>query len=154
MNLRFETAGKLTPICSKTHLAFRFHLPQPTNELHILFHYAPKRLEDLETAEREIKTAILRDATVKQQQALEERWADFSPLNNLITVSIDDPVGFRGSAHRHDPVQHHKLSQKEASPGFTSGPLPKGIWTVTLSAHCIVTTECHYELKVWEGGQA
>ncbi|MGG1657836.1 hypothetical protein [Brevibacillus sp. NRS-1366] len=151
MNLRFETAGTLTPICSKTHLAFRFHLPQPSDELHIQFSYVPKRLEDPVTAEREIKTALHRDATEKQQQALIERWEEFFPLQNLITVSIDDPEGFRGSAHRHDPVQLHKLSETEASPGFTAGELPKGIWTVTLSVHCIVTPDCHYELKVWEG---
>jgi hypothetical protein len=150
MNLRFETGGRLTPNCSKTHLAFRLHLPQ-TDALHIQFSYDPKRLEDPVEARREIEAAFLRDATPKQYPALMERWEDFFPLQNLITVSIDDPAGFRGSAHRHDPVQLHTLSEGSASPGFTAGRLPSGVWTVTLSVHCIVTPECHYDLKIWEG---
>ncbi len=143
--------GRLSPICSKTHLAFRFHLPQSADMLHIQFAYEPKKLEDPVMAKREIEAALRRDAGLKQQQALLDKWEDFFPLQNLITISVDDPEGFRGSAHRHDPFQLHKLSKEQASPGFTAGELPKGIWTVTLSVHCIVTPSCQYELKIWEG---
>lgn len=34
-----------------------------------------------------------------------EKWKELLPLQNPITISIDDPVRFRGAAHRHSPDQ-------------------------------------------------
>ncbi len=64
--------------------------------------------------------------------------AQVTRLRNLVTVSLFDPHGFRGAAHRHAPEQELTVSLREASPGFLPGPLPAGLWTLELDLHAVL----------------
>ncbi|WP_166244043.1 hypothetical protein [Paenibacillus turpanensis] len=146
--------GTLTPLSSKTHITYQFHIDEPSASLVIDFKYSPKVLEDREAARPLIVEAIEKYVEPSVAELQKKQWERFAPLQNLLTLSIDDPSGFRGSAHRHPPEQHHILGEGEASPGFIAGPLPSGIWKITISVHCVVTPTCTYHLTVRKGGDA
>ncbi|GMX66661.1 hypothetical protein Elgi_59330 [Paenibacillus elgii] len=146
--------GKLTPLSSKTHITYQFYMPEAAECLVIDFSYSPKKLNDLHASRELIEDAIDQYVNPSLQPVYKEQWEKFVPLQNLLTLSIDDPDGFRGSAHRHPNEQHHVLSRKESSPGFIEGPIQDGIWRVTISVHCVVTEACHYTLSIRGGASA
>lgn len=74
-------------------------------------------------------------------------------VQNLLTLSLFDPVGFRGAAHRWQVDQKIRVAGELATPGFFSGPLYPGRWQVEIDAHEIVNDGeahgwCEYELTV------
>ena len=52
----------------------------------------------------------------------------YLPVYNLVTLSLDDPAGYRGAAHRRATEQCHRLTAESASPGFLPGELRPGQW--------------------------
>ena len=83
-----------------------------------------------------------------------QRWAaDFDSaeliIPNLVTISVDDAAGvYRGAGHRQNQDQSLTLGLDEASPGLVAGPLPQGEWTLTLTAHTIVSTQCEVRIQI------
>ncbi len=71
-------------------------------------------------------------------------------ITNLITLGLFDPYGFRGNAHRIPSEQGIILSAKEATVGFTPGPIHAGKWLAQLSVHAIVADvkPCKYRLEI------
>lgn len=150
MPILVEAKGTLTPKDSKQQIEYSFNVPKPMDQLIIDFKYTPKELDDKAVAKELIKEALPHFLTLEQQQ---NRMTDayiegFLPLKNLLTVSIDDPKAFRGSAHRHPNEQHLVISESASSPGFISGPIFQGDWKLVISTHAIVTQECHYSLTI------
>lgn len=144
-----DIENKVTPSDTRSHHRYNFKLDRPCAGLWIKFEYAPKNLEDRELATALIKRSIERYVEPERQKLALERAEQYLPLRNLITVSIDDSRGHRGACHRQDPVQKLYLSARKSSPGLTTGIIPAGTCTVTLSLHAIVTEHCTYRLKVW-----
>jgi hypothetical protein len=144
--------GKVTPSCSKSHLIYVVHLNRTCRKLHVEFSYEPKKLEDRGKAKTLIQEGIQRYMAAEDREAYTKKWESFHPLSNLLTLSFDDENGFRGAAHRHDPVQHLIIDAEAASPGLIAGPIPRGQLRITISLHCVVTEECRYRLHVWEEG--
>jgi hypothetical protein len=140
--------GQVTPVCSKTHISYKFYLSQPGGKLWISFAYEPKNLEDREQAKRMIFESIEKYTEADQRERVQAKWESYLPLKNLITVSVDDPKGHRGAGHRHDPEQLLFLSEEGASPGLVRGTILPGMWEVTLSIHAIVTNTCRYKLQI------
>jgi hypothetical protein len=56
-------------------------------------------------------------------------------VRNLLTLSVFDPRGFRGAAHRWRVDQEVVLTPGRATPGFLAGPLYAGRWEVGVDAH-------------------
>ncbi|WP_339321638.1 hypothetical protein [Paenibacillus sp. FSL W8-0194] len=144
--------GALTPLSSKTHITYQLYIPKGIDVLEIDFAYNPKTLDDKETSKPLIEEAIRKYVDPALQEIYLPQWEKFHPLQNLLTLSVDDPDGFRGSAHRHPNHQRHVLSPQTASPGFFAGKVAEGVWKVTISVHCVVTAECRYRLRIGEGG--
>jgi hypothetical protein len=145
-----DVQGQVTPVCSRSHISYKFHLSEPGGKLWIGFTYRPKNLEDREQAKTMIFESIGKYTEPNQRERVQTKWESFLPLKNLITVSVDDPDRHRGAGHRHDPEQLLFLSEHDASPGLVSGRIPAGMWGVTLSLHAIVTDSCHYSLQIWQ----
>jgi hypothetical protein len=145
-----EVNSKVNPAGSQSHVTYSFHLKRPVAALYIRFSYTPKRLEDSVRSKALILAGIDKYTAPEHREYAKERWKAYLSLQNLITVSVDDPERHRGTGHRHDPEQLIRLGVREASPGFLSGPLPQGLWKITLSMHAIVTEVCSYELQIWE----
>lgn len=150
-----EVEGKVTPLGSKTHITYQFPVHQPTTHVLIDFKYGPKTYSNKEASYPLIMDAIERYAEPERVEAYKEQWESFYPLQNLLTLSVDGPDGFRGSAHRHSPEQQHTISQdaRTTSPGFIPGPIVAGVWRITISVHCVVSPECRYELIARGGAQ-
>ncbi len=58
--------------------------------------------------------------------------------HSLLTLSLFDPRGFRGAAHRYAPRQRVRLDARAATPGFLAGPIPAGEWMVEVDVHCVI----------------
>jgi hypothetical protein len=144
--------GRLTPYDSKKHITYKFNPGSNVKKLNIMFSYEPKVLTDMDKAREIIEKCLLKYA---DKGGLEpaDGWEAYLPVQNLITISLDDPEGFRGAAHRHPPEQVLYLSEDSASPGFIKGELKSGEWSVTISTHAVVTDVCSYKLLIeGEGG--
>ncbi|WP_410770199.1 hypothetical protein [Fontibacillus sp. BL9] len=142
--------GKLTPLSSKTHITYQFHVEHALSSLEIDFRYSPKPFLDREASQPLILEAIETYSDPAWVELHKKQWENFYPLQNLLTLSLDSPTGFRGSAHRHAPEQQHIICPdwSKTSPGFIAGDVPSGVWKVTISVHCVVTPDCRYELFV------
>ncbi|WP_217593959.1 hypothetical protein [Cohnella sp. GbtcB17] len=144
-----DIRANATPEDSRTHVRFAFQLDEPAFAVRIHFEYSPKRLDDDGRARELLKHSFEKYVLPEQRALAKERLDRYLPLNNLITLSVDDPDGYRGACHRHDPVQGLTISEHDASPGLMKGKLAAGEWTITLSLHAIVTDSCAYRLQVW-----
>ncbi|MFD1773580.1 hypothetical protein [Paenibacillus rhizophilus] len=144
-----NVSGQLAPIDSKRHITHQFRLDKPAAAIQIRFAYGPKLLEDDGQAKELIMISIGSYIAPEQQSPVREGWRRYLPLKNLLTLSIDDPDGYRGACHRHDAEQNLFLSEQEASDGLLSGKLALGEWSVTISVHSVVTEHCSYELSIW-----
>lgn len=148
-----ETSGQLFPPDTATNIAFPFVLAAPAQALRIEYSYEPKMLADDALAERLLEAGM--EHCVEPQDRAQFPIRSFLPLVNLVTLSVDAPDGYRGCAHRHDPVQTHVLRAEDSSPGFDDGAILAGSWQVVINVHAVVTSPCTYHLKVTaEGGDA
>ncbi|MCJ8010248.1 hypothetical protein MUG84_00645 [Paenibacillus sp. KQZ6P-2] len=145
-----ETQGEVSPVCSKSHITYKFHISEPGGKLCIHFAYGPKNLEDRELSKTLVYESIEKYIEPSRRELVQAKWESYLPLKNLITVSVDDPDSHRGAGHRHDPEQLLHLSMKDASPGLISGPIHSGMWEVTLSLHAVVTDQCKFSLNIWQ----
>ncbi len=70
-------------------------------------------------------------------------------LRNLLCLSLFDPTGFRGAAHRGGGDQHVHISLDRATPGYRPGTLPPGPWTIEIETHRIIPgAPCDYRLDI------
>ncbi|WP_240422200.1 hypothetical protein [Paenibacillus periandrae] len=143
-----DVGGRLTSAASKSQIIYAFLVPEGLEALEIRFNYSPKLLEDRERARELVALAAPRYMEEPQLSKYLECWERVLPLQNLLTLSLDDQYRFRGAAHRHTPVQEHRLGANDAEPGFLQGPIVAGMWRITVSVHAIVTEVCSYELQV------
>lgn len=132
------------PAQSKTHESFAFQVPEGLNKLVLRLSYWPAKAEITEEAGEELRAALT--AFGLDENPLE--WRDYLPLGNHITLSADDPKGYRGNAHRKCDDQCHELGEGFASPGFYKGAIIAGAWRVCLHFHAIVSPLCHIKLSV------
>ena len=93
--LIFSTKGKITTANDKTNLIHRFDVPENLDRLIIKYSYSPKILENRERA-----VAVIRDCFDKYDETLVGKPADYLPVKNLITISVDENGKYRGAAHR------------------------------------------------------
>lgn len=136
-------SGILTQDDDKTNVRFTFDVPPETEALKIEFSYAPKTPEDPIQEQR-----ICEAALKKYNGAVYyEEYRQYIPLNNLVTLSLDDPSGYRGAAHRQDPHQTHIIAPQHTSYGFTNAPTQPGTWYLTLNVHCALC-RIDYTLKI------
>jgi hypothetical protein len=127
---------------SRTHVRFPFDVGAGASGLEILFSYEPKVLADARR-EREMYDEGMRVYAGSLPLGVVRE-----PLNNLLTLSLDGPSGFRGCAHRHNPLQRIVVDPRKATPGFIPGDVEAGTWTATVSVHAVVTDRCTFRLQV------
>ena len=138
----FQTKSTLYHTSTQTHTEHRFFVPSGTSEIKMMFRYSPVIVDD-----QERKDALIEEALTYNQELVRNDVQN-ATLRNLLTISIDDPEGFRGAAHRSAGVQSIVLGEEEATPGFWKGRIQEGLWSVTISAHAILTETCSYELVI------
>ena len=148
----------LTPDDHQTHRRYAFQVPSDCQELRIRVSYTPKYVS-LEESQALSAAALRRqraDLTQRLGESLAASWtadlaaaAETVPVPNLLTISLDDADGvYRGAAHRHAPDQSLVLGPGGAAPGLVRGPLASGTWTLTLSAHTLVSPQVHVAIQI------
>ncbi len=140
--LIFSTKGRITTANDKTNLIHRFDVPENIKALKIKYSYSPKTLENREKA-----VSIIHNCFDKYDEILVGRPADYLPVKNLITLSLDSCGIYRGAAHRQDNTQEHIISADFASPGFIKGEINAGEWDVVLNVHS-VSCDVDYEIEI------
>lgn len=141
----------VTPLESKTNIFHTFQLDEAYKELEIRFSYFPKAHPSREKSLELVKQSMSYYAPQPYEKAYGKA-EDYLPIVNLLTVSLEDPKGYRGCAHRHDDKQIHRLTEDCASPGFYKGEIIPGLWRVGVNLHCVITDSCIYSLEVLAGG--
>lgn len=145
MKTVLETELRVLRAQGKTNIVLPFTLDGAAKELKITYAYAPKTAED-EAAKQLAENCLLRDAgEFRKEYPPAEA---FLPLKNLITLSLDDPNGYRGAAHRQADRQVHIFTETESPFGFSAGALPAGNWRLVLNVHAVVTEYCDCRIKV------
>ncbi|MBV9602789.1 MAG: hypothetical protein JOZ87_38865 [Chloroflexi bacterium] len=146
----------LTRADHQTHRRFSFEVPAACRRLDVQIRYSPKFIAT-EASDRLVQQAVSGQSEMFASRvgpALAQRWAaDFLDARlrvpNLVTISLDDATGtYRGAAHRHSPEQELWLRPDQASPGLVAGPLPPGRWTLTLTAHTVVSDQCVVDIQI------
>jgi len=139
------------PDATATHIPFPFRVDQESECLEIAFSYEPKILMDDGRARELIQTGI-REYAESLENADPEQWRVHAPVRNLLTLSLDGPLGFRGCAHRFDRVKQIVIGRTSATPGFIPGPIEAGPWKATVSVHLVATERCTIHLEVRVAG--
>lgn len=130
--LIFSTKGKITADNDKTNLIHRFDVPENITSLKIKYSYSPKTVENREKA-----VSLVRSCFERYDETIVGKPADYLPIKNLITLSVDENGKYRGAAHRQASEQTHIISESFASPGFTKGKISSGEWDIILNVHFI-----------------
>jgi len=69
--------------------------------------------------------------------------------NNLLTLSLFDPRGFRGTGHRNGPDQEVEIGFSLATPGYVAGEIPAGTWSAEVATHWFHPgLPCRYRLDI------
>ena len=148
----------LTPADHQTHRRFHFEVPSTCQELQFWVRYEPKYLTEQQSAP--LAEAALRletaELAARVGEPLVERWLAVNRprikrvrIANLLTLSLDDALkNYRGAGHRHANDQHLTLGSSSASPGLVPGPLPAGVWTLTMSVHTLVSAQCELSIQI------
>ncbi|MFS0862157.1 hypothetical protein [Fredinandcohnia sp. 179-A 10B2 NHS] len=148
MNLLYSFEGRVNPSCDRTHTSHAFYVKEAYKTIKVFFSYSPKKLEDEELSKKLILESLDKYGYQGNYDGM-EKWRDFLPLQNHITLSFDDPNKFRGATHRHDSTLELVISEKESSPGIVSDINPPGQWKVMLNMHCVISEKVEYQLEVW-----
>ncbi|MCH5321645.1 MAG: hypothetical protein J1E36_07755 [Eubacterium sp.] len=138
----FSTRGRITTDNNKTNLIHKFDVPKGLTALRIKYSYSPKILQDRERA-----VSIIKECFDKYGEELIGRPADYLPVKNLITLSVDGCGVYRGAAHRQDDIQEHIISAGFTSPGFIKGTIDEGEWDIVLNVHS-VSCDVEYTIEV------
>lgn len=153
-----DARERLTPVDHQTHRRYVFHVPPGCTGLRIRVRYAPKYLPRDDAARLAAQAVEAQAASLAARvgEQLAAQWraemdvtAATTPVPNLLTISLDDAAGaYRGAGHRHRARQDLLVGVAAASPGLVAGPLPAGEWTLTLSAHTLVTPQCDVSIQI------
>jgi len=154
----FKAEETLTPADHQTHRRYVFEVPANCHALLVWIRYAPKHLTEQESSRLAEAAVVEQTATLAARvgELLAKRWmtdlgrpANKSRLSNLLTISLDDAAGtYRGAGHRQSNDQRLALGLTAASPGLVAGPLPSGAWTLTISAHTLVSAQCELSIQI------
>lgn len=139
MTVLLDASLRLDRAQEKTNIYLPFFLPCAAAALQISVSYTPKTAED-DAALALAQACLQRDAGEFAEQYPPA--ASFLPLKNLITLSLDDPNGYRGAAHRQAPTQVFRFTPQESPNGFSAGEVPAGLWRLALHLHALVTPFC------------
>lgn len=135
----------LTPADDRTTRIFAFEVPAPTQALEVILSYTPPIFEDAAQASLLAREALDHFGYPSNEASVQAAL----PLQNFITVSLDDPQGYRGNAHRKTNPQHIRLTNDAATAGFYVRPLLGGPWRLMLHLHAIVSAQvrCHCAVR-------
>ena len=144
----------LSPEDSKTNICIPFTLKKNCRSLEFVSSYEPKKCEDREKA-LDFVLAGFETYIPEQYRGLCGAPEDYIPsVVSLVTLSIDSPVLYLGSAHRHADRQRHIISADFSSPGFIRHSPDAGDWRAVINVHAVVSPKVIYRLQIFAHNEA
>ena len=134
----FQQEFSLSHYDHQSHIVYRFHVPQGSRLLKILFKYNPL----LETNKVSMRRSLDKEGLYEDSEF------DQEGFRNLLTLSVNDPKVFRGAHHYFNTQQEIIISNSQASLGFVPGPIEPGMWEVVLSNHGIFSDKVDGHIQV------
>ncbi len=139
----FEIQSTITRSSTQAHIKHTFFVPEQTDAVYIDFAFDPSQVNDPSENEQIIQEAHDFYEIARSGAGQEE------PVLNVLTLSIDDPEGFRGARHYHSPVQQMIIRKMGSTPGVLNKDNQAGLWSVTVSTHALVTKTCQFSVQVY-----
>ncbi len=133
-----QTSGKITTQQDKTNITIPFFVDSNIEKIIIDYSYTPKIVENGEK--------LVADCLAKYQ-VQSDNAHQFLPVKNLVTISFDDPDGYRGACHRQANDQQIIIAQSNSTPGVINSPIQSGQWQIMLNVH-YVGCDVEYTLTV------
>lgn len=130
----------------RTHYRVPFYVPEGVRTLVVKVSYFPKTCEDKDYCEKLTYDCMMSQAG--EELFSKSQLRVYYPLKNHLSFSLDDPDGWRGTAHRGDESQQFVVSDAFASEGFFQGAVKSGQWAFTASVNSIVTDTIKMTLTV------
>ncbi|HQC54401.1 MAG TPA: hypothetical protein PKX91_01585 [Clostridia bacterium] len=140
----FKVRKQLTRDDDKKHFYFPFTLEQDSSELIIKFKYFPKYYENKENSINLLCAEFKRAGVYLSREDAEKKL----PIGNLLTVSLDGPLGHIGNAHNQKNDISYVVNENNSSYGFNNQKVSKGEYIVAVSTHCVVTDTVEFEIIV------
>ena len=114
-----------------------FEVNQDFHTIAVKLSYGPKAIADKDIIMPQIQKCI--DKYYPDNVKLsEEDMNEYQALFNFVTISLDDPDGYLGCAHRHHPEQTITISEDFSTDGFAFKKVQKGTWRVVLHVQAVV----------------
>ena len=123
-----KKSGMITEKDHQTNLVIPFSVSPKATELTVRYSYHPKTVEDRKKA-----LELLSDCAEKYEVNADDLSA-LLPVNNLVTLSFDDPDGYRGACHRQANEQIIMIGE-HSTPGILNRKIISGQWDVVLNIH-------------------
>lgn len=114
--------------------------------MYLHFSYSPKLVEE--------KRALILIQEHLEKVIPEELmgvWGDatrYLPLENFITLSLDDNQQYVGARHYKDTTQDIVISENGSTKGFLKVPVAQGEWCIRMNMHCLQSEEVRLHVKV------
>lgn len=129
------------------HIRFPFVLDRDMEKMEIFFSYRPQYGEIDEPSLQAVRAGFERYEP--DSVYTDEELKKYLPLRNAMTISLDSPSGvYVGGIHRPNNIQHHVISEKEASRGFVPVKIEKGEWVFTISVFNVPKDGIPAEIEV------
>ncbi len=130
----------------QSHITFRIFVPEGIERLKVELAYDPPFEENSEQLQPFFQEhSDYYNFHIMNNPKVAEK---VFPVNNLLTLSIDDPSGFRGSCHRFRPTNEIKVGENDSTPGINNGEIQSGMWDITINCHAIISESCHLKIQV------
>ena len=137
----------ITNADTKKHLSGDFLVDKPYTRLIFDCSYSPKYLEDEKVGLKMMKEALV-TAGYSLAKHPDEELLKYMPLANHVSWSVDSPVEFVGTKHKHDPHQILEVSNGQSTPGFKNTPIYEGRWAITASLNAVITEKLSIHIIV------
>ncbi len=129
---------QMNHLSHQSHLSFRFHMPESVQKVIIYFEYDPL----WECNKDNMRRSLDKEGHYDLNEMNDEGY------RNLLTLSLNDPTGFRGAHHYFNTQQKIEISAETASFGFMKGMIQTGMWELIISCHGIFSDELNVSVRI------
>lgn len=140
--------GRWTRDDAGTCRSFPFEVSARTRRLRVVFWYEPLTAERPEAQMPRQRAMALASRRLGRPVSA----ADFpgeTPPRNFATLSLEDPLGYRGTRYRLAGCHRVVLDEAQATPGYELRALAGGLWRATVTVWAMASLQCRYELAAW-----
>ena len=139
----FYKKGIITPKDDKTNIPLEFEVNGDFDIIRVSYSYYPKTVSNEETALKTINEKM------RQYDYTDYNAEDYLPVKNLVTLSFDDPLGYRGACHR-QPNEQKIIIGKNSTSGIENRENPRGKWRIVLNVHY---AGCNIDYEIGVSGE-